>query len=252
MMNNQNTNLEHIIAKIDSDFNPSNSDWIPRVPAWVIDAMSQLKIFSVKIKTRKIPVYDNIATLPYTIHPKELKVFDSKGIRVKELNKEEYIRNNSSTGGISESYTETFNVEDADLTVDQIIKKQNTRINHQTRHYVVIDSNKLELTFNADSITIEQPEIETYFSDNFNCELPVIPNNGLLIEGLCVYCLYKMLSRGDKHPVFALNVSDEIRNPYVKWSNLKSKIKTSVIIDAQGDIYDSDIWQSMFYNITFK
>lgn len=244
--------MEHIIAKIDLDFNPSNSDWIPRAPAWVIDAMSQLKIFSVEIKNRKIPVFDNIAILPYTIHPNKIKVFDSKGVRVKELNKEEYERINYSTGGVSESYIETFSLEEGGLNVSQAIEKQNTIINYPTKHYVILDSNRLEVTFNTDFITIEQPEIETYFSDTFNCMLPVIPNNGLLIEGLCVYCLYKMLSRGDKHPVFALNVGDEIRNPYIRWSNLKAKIKTSVIIDAQGDIYDSNIWQSMFYNITFK
>ena len=39
MLNNVNTNVEHIIAKIDNDFNPDNSDWIPRVGTWVIDAM---------------------------------------------------------------------------------------------------------------------------------------------------------------------------------------------------------------------
>ena len=39
--------MESIIAKIDNDFNPDNSDWINRVPAWCVDAMQQLKILSV-------------------------------------------------------------------------------------------------------------------------------------------------------------------------------------------------------------
>ena len=43
MLNNPNTNIEHIIAKIDNDFNIDNSDWIPRVAAWVIEALSILK-----------------------------------------------------------------------------------------------------------------------------------------------------------------------------------------------------------------
>lgn len=48
-----NTNLEHIIAKIENDFNPDNSDWIPRVAAWTIDAMAQLKVFNT-IKNKEL------------------------------------------------------------------------------------------------------------------------------------------------------------------------------------------------------
>ena len=52
MLNKTNTNVERIIAKIDNDFNPDTSDWIPRVAAWSIDAMSQLKVLSTERKKR--------------------------------------------------------------------------------------------------------------------------------------------------------------------------------------------------------
>lgn len=42
-MNKNLLNIERLIGKIDNDFNPDNSDWIPRVGAWVIDGLSQLK-----------------------------------------------------------------------------------------------------------------------------------------------------------------------------------------------------------------
>ena len=51
MQNKLNTNIERIIAKIDNDFNPDNSDWIPRVGAWTIDAMNMLKIQASKVVT---------------------------------------------------------------------------------------------------------------------------------------------------------------------------------------------------------
>ena len=35
--------LSSLIGKIDNDFNISESDWIPRVAAWVTDALSQMK-----------------------------------------------------------------------------------------------------------------------------------------------------------------------------------------------------------------
>lgn len=40
-------------SKIENDFNPDNSDWIPRVAAWTIDAMAQLKVFNT-IKNKEL------------------------------------------------------------------------------------------------------------------------------------------------------------------------------------------------------
>ena len=42
-LNNQ-LPLQRLIGKIDNDFNIDNSDWIPRVGAWVTDALSQMKL----------------------------------------------------------------------------------------------------------------------------------------------------------------------------------------------------------------
>ena len=42
-MNEKYRPIEHIIAKLDNDFNLDNSDWIPRIAVWTIEAMSQLK-----------------------------------------------------------------------------------------------------------------------------------------------------------------------------------------------------------------
>ena len=50
--------VEHIIAKIDNDFNPDNTDWIPRVAAWCTDAMSQLKVLNTVNKSVRYPVKD--------------------------------------------------------------------------------------------------------------------------------------------------------------------------------------------------
>ena len=36
MANNKTITIEHIIGKLDNDFNPDGSDWIPRVPAWCL------------------------------------------------------------------------------------------------------------------------------------------------------------------------------------------------------------------------
>ena len=57
------TNIDRIIAKIDNDFNPDNSDWIPRVGAWVIDAMSQIDALKTIKKRRKLNVKERTKLL---------------------------------------------------------------------------------------------------------------------------------------------------------------------------------------------
>ena len=54
------TNVERIIAKIDNDFNPNNSDWIPRVGAWVHDALSQLQVNQYETVSKKLQVTNGI------------------------------------------------------------------------------------------------------------------------------------------------------------------------------------------------
>lgn len=39
----QNVDMKRIVGKVDNDFNLSESDWIPRAAAWIIDALSQMK-----------------------------------------------------------------------------------------------------------------------------------------------------------------------------------------------------------------
>ena len=63
-MNNSKITVEHIIAKIDNDFNPDNSDWIPRVAAWCTDAMNQLKVLNKVDKAISYKVVNRIAKSP--------------------------------------------------------------------------------------------------------------------------------------------------------------------------------------------
>ena len=80
-LNNQLT-LQRLIGKIDNDFNISESDWIPRVAAWTIDALSQMKVLPMERKRRKLEVSNRIAQFPCTINAEELRVFDKYGYEV--------------------------------------------------------------------------------------------------------------------------------------------------------------------------
>ena len=60
--------IERLVAKVDNDFNISESDWIPRVAAWTIDALSQMKILPSVKKKRQLEVSDKIAQFPCDIN----------------------------------------------------------------------------------------------------------------------------------------------------------------------------------------
>ena len=97
-------------------------------------------------------------------------------------------------------------------------------------------------------IIVETFETATYFDDYYQCEVPYIYDNGLLLEALAWYVLFKYLSRGSKHPVFSLTEPRVKINPYEQWLILKPKAAASVKIALSKD---TDGWNNFFYNSTF-
>ena len=82
-MTNDTTNIDRIIAKIDNDFNPDNSDWIPRVGAWVHDGLGLLSVSTTKRVKERFVVKDRIANNKCEFKGK-IKVFDCNGCEIKE------------------------------------------------------------------------------------------------------------------------------------------------------------------------
>ena len=249
MKNKKRVYMGRIIGKVDNDFNLSESDWIPRAAAWIIDALSQMKCLPTELKTRKVEVSGRIAIFPCQLDTSELKVYDRNGCEIKEAGVN--IPCCGNVNSASSVVKEIAVIDDSNKTgVD--FMKVGTIIDGDNRNYVVTDCNHIELNFDTDFITIRNLEIATEHSDYFNGEIPVVPNNGLLIEALAYYCMYKMLTRGMKHPVFNLAASQYGTNSYYMWMQLKDKAKASVIADNQGvNGYDGDAWCAYFYNYTF-
>lgn len=90
MANNKTITIEHIIGKLDNDFNPDNSDWIPRVPAWCVDAMNELKVLRKVDKKMKLTVINKIAKSKCCLIDDGLKVYDSNGCEVPRADTSKY------------------------------------------------------------------------------------------------------------------------------------------------------------------
>lgn len=235
--------ISRLIGKIDNDFNISESDWIPRVAAWVIDALSQMKVLPMEHKRRTLEVSERIAQFPCCINADEIKVYDKNGCEISQLD------NNSSCG---------CNINDNNYSPQEIAVIDNnnksgvnfmnvgTVVNNSNRNFV-LQGNNIELNFNTDKIIVETLEVATYYDEYYDCEVPYIYDDGLLLEALAWYCLFKYLSRGSKHTIYDLKSTNAVINPYMQWQALKVKAANSVKIKLNQD----KGWRNFFYNSTF-
>lgn len=240
MMNAEACTIEAMVARLDNDFNISNSDYIPRVAAWCIDAMNEMKVLQYETKETTVKVYNRIAEFPccmnaFSIYADGCEIQNAK----------------NSNSCCSRSKTYEFK-QDENMNRDRRSRRvvESYLNNDSDRNYVYLsNSNSVELNFDTDEITIKYLSIKTTYSENYHCDVPVIPNNGRLIAALEWYCMWKLLSRGYKHPVYSLQGQLPV-NPYLLWKEARDSAKASVIIDNQGDIYKG--WSSMFFNATFR
>ena len=266
-----NVSIERIIAKIDNDFNPDNTDWIPRVAAWVTDALLQLDVNLTKRKRISLPIRNRIGISQYNL--RNAIIYDKCGNRISEAtaNASDCPCNGSpSTGDLEQTTTasatdtsETICNEDANDAPNQMVSQQiaPNRYNiyefelgcDKQRNYVLIDDTKIELNFDTDCIQLEYDFIETQESELYGCELPMIPNDGVLIEALTYFCMYKMLTRGYKHPIMNLAASQYGTNPYYIWLQMKEQAKRSIINrNFDRDMDDnSRMFRSALYIDTF-
>lgn len=235
--------VERLVGKIDNDFNISESDWIPRVAAWVIDALSQMKCLPMERKKRKLKVNNRIAIFPCTLNASDIKVYDSHGCEISELNNRECscYASSSSTGGQDEIAV-IDNTNNTGVNFMQV-----ATISSAAGRNFVLDGDKIELNFDTNYITVESYEVATYHDDYYNCDCPYIYDDGILLEALSFYVLFKYLSRGSKHPVYDLKSNSPVTNPWLQWNTLKTKATASVRYKLLND----DGWNNFFYNSTF-
>ena len=239
--------IQRLVGKVDNDFNLSESDWIPRVGAWVIDALSQLKVLPMEKKRRELEVSERIALFPCEITASELRVFDKYGNEIANGADSKCGCPKStipSTGG-QEQTIAVVNPAGYDSASSTVLARV---VPNPQGHLFYLQGNNIELNFDTDKIFVESLEVATYHDDYYDCEVPYIYDNGTLLEALSWYILFKYLSRGSKHPVYSLTSPSPYTNPFAQWTLLKSKAKTSVLNDMSKD---TDGWNNFFYNSTF-
>lgn len=249
--------LARLLAKVDNDFNLSESDWIPRVGAWVIDALSQMKVLPMERKKRRLEVSDRIAQFPCSLNVKDIKVYDKNCVEIKEAKSTPCCSGKTKQ---NVEYPEIAVIDDTNLTGVNFMKVgyiptpravggvSGGRNCDCERNYV-IDCDNIELNFDTDEIIVESYEVATYYDEYYECECPYIIDDGLLLEALAWYVLFKYLSRGSKHPVYDLKSNSPVTNPWIQWNTLRPKAAASAKIALSKG--SGDGWNNFFYNSTF-
>lgn len=148
---------------------------------------------------------------------------------------------------VKESLIET----PSDLYSVKYIKYNNCFIDKYelSEDYIKLNFELYGLPRELDNIEVELSyyKLAKVYSEEFDTELLVIPNNGLLIEALSYYCLSKILSRSNKHQVFSLASPSPVLNPLLMWNDLKDRAKASIAYSFTGGID----FNSNFYRYTF-
>ena len=247
MQKQPNTNIEHLIAKIDNDFNLDNSDWVPRIAAWVIEALSILRVTKTEEKREEL-IVEGKTVHSDIINFNKAKFYTTCGCEIEEM---KWGKCGCSPVGRDEQIA--IPIDPSNHLTDYITTSRLKGIRDCRKQYIKINNNTIELTFDTDKIVAIYKAIVTEHSELYNQDLPVIPNNGLLLEAVAYYCMYKILCRGQKHPVFNLGASQYGTNPFFMWNSLKDEVRRSVIIDEQGEVIDDGgQWRKSFFNFTFN
>lgn len=239
--------ISRLVGKIDNDFNISESDWIPRVAAWVIDALGQMNILAYEKKCRKLEVKDREAYYPCPVNMKQIKVFDSRGCEIENAKESNKCKCNSE---LDNSKT----ISNSEIAVIDVTNKSGVNFMQVANisqgnagHNYSMQGQCIDLNFDTDYIIVEALEVATYYDEYYDCEVPYIYDDALLLETLSWYVLFKYLSRGSKHSVFSLTSASPITNPYIQWNTLRPKAAASV----KNKMLEDKGWRNFFYNSTF-
>ena len=200
-MNYQLISANSVIAKIENDFSIDYADWIPRVGIWLNDALSHMEIVTAyEEQSFPLEVDDYHVELP------NVSIVDIKRILGISYNDEWLIR----------------------LNVIKPIRQPSIRLFNQSRETYNVKNGYITTSFKSGSIIlyVDVPAIE--YDELRQIYLPKIPNNDNIVLALEWYLLYCILRRGHKHPVYSLDSSNPITNPYLMWEKYRKLGKNSL------------------------
>lgn len=194
----QLTSCKEILARIDNNFDIDYSDWLPRAPLWVADALDQMQLISAyEDKKITLTVENYIVNIPDDA-PQDIRRilgFEHNGYLIRRLN------------------------------VINPIKQPLDNSNYNTLETYSIKNGYIVSSFEDGEITLyyQTPAIE--YDIELMQYLPKVPINSVIQGAIEWYIIYCILRRGHKHPLFSIDSKNPLTNPYSMWMQESKKAK---------------------------
>lgn len=249
--------VNDIIAQMDNDFGFDNSDWIPRMAMWCRSALSEIGI-TMELYPRFEKVHvdsEHCFRLPDDLS-KLIYIFSEEGCII---SKKDYMRplargrcdyEDASVIDITNLRKNTVFSE-----IGEVIRVRTKfgsmpigDCKHCSSQYIYIGNRSFRLTGNHDHVFI------LYYSNtpSDRAEEVRIPDIIEVVEAVKWYCLWKILGRGGKHPVYSLGGANQTNPQWQFMFRYKDIAKAKYIKSSMTeDVYDGITrdWVSSLYNV---
>ena len=260
---------DSILSRLDNDFNVNSGDWIPRVPQWLYQCLSDLNIYLSLIPKAHVSIVSNYSTnIPDDLQL--MTAIEYNGSRLTRIgsysykpqstssNSSAYIKTNVgiTLTGTLENVTLDDSLSDIEVQLSKIRVYDASSVidlpgNSET--YRLIPNGTIETSFEEGLIVFHYYSFPSAYNERLNSLCPLIPDNNAVEDAATWYIFQSILQRGHKHPVFTLGNPNWKLDPFERYrkARLNAKNKSNKLDKDQARIVDA-MWQSHLYNVISK
>lgn len=192
----QLTSGKEIIARVENNFTVDYSDWVTRAPLWIADALDQMKMITTyEDRSIDLIIEDHIVILP-DFFPQDIRrilLCTYNGLPMRRLNTVNPIK--QPIISVYNESAETYSIKNG---------------------YIVSSLEEGTIT-----IYFQTPAIE--YDQYLQVYIPKVPIDSVIQGAIEWYIIYSILKRGHKHPIFSLDSTNVVTNPFLMWEHEKKK-----------------------------
>jgi hypothetical protein len=221
-------NSKICLATVYDRFNIDYSDWEGRSPAWIENALSDMKIhrnyenveLTKEVIDHKIELPCDIKLLDYIVKHERREKDIENPIGEFENNHPHSDIDTYPTKYTPGSINEKEHLHEIRLTKSFFspihtngYDKSGHGHNHNT--YRLLGNNYLSFPFEKGWITLYYKRTPVEIDEKTRLEFPLIPDVDSLIEAISWFILIRILQRGHIHPIYSLSSQDPFTNPLI-------------------------------------
>lgn len=257
---------DEVISRLDNDFNVNTGDWVPRIPQWIYQCLSDLNI-----RLGLIPKAHIATVVNFQAHiPEDLEQMigvEYNGSKLDRRTTTQYKNQSTNTysniilqtnigvtvEGTLKNVTLDDDLENIKINVDKIRvydASSITELPSSNHYYYLLPNGRIETSFETGYVIFHYYTLPYSYNKTVNSKCPLIPDTEAIKDAITWYLFQSILQRGTKHPIFSIGNPNWKLDPYERYrkSRLNAKNKARNLDPDQARILDR-MWQSHLYNV---